>query len=245
MREGHFTLLELPRADPGGAQRPGLLRVEAEVRRGGACKAMYMTYLKIAGQLLELPNYPGSLEFWTSGHEFNVDADRYHRLRVGNRTVRSVAEFEELVPPGIVEVAQRAESHAPMVRKRGTQRTRTLAIKLSLPSGPALTVSFMHTAQRGHRSVNHLDFAAEKLGRAGLEVGGILGLDDHTLAATPPEICEDHQAKTDKSAFIGTSHGSHGSHELAKGMQRVWGPRAVRVTVGGSAFPSGTLARYD
>merc|ERR1719291_803155 len=194
-----------------------------------------MTYLRVMGPLLELPNYPSSLEFWTGGHDFSVDTGQYHRLRVGNRTVRSVAEFEELVPPGIVEVAQRAEGRAPGARK-GTLRTRTLAIKLSFPTGPALTVSFMHTARRGHRAINHLDFAAEKLGRAGLQVGGILGLDDHRLAATPPEMCRDRQGK---SAFIGTSH------ELVREMQRVWGPRSVQVNVGGAAFPSGTLARYD
>jgi hypothetical protein len=77
--------------------------------------------------------------------------------------------------------AKRGERHGAKVR-----RDKFLGVRMWLP-GVTLTVDWVHREAPGS-SLNHLDLNVAGLSTL-VEAGGILGRDDHALAASPSPDC--------------------------------------------------------
>jgi len=75
---------------------------------------------------------------------------------------------------------------------------------VSVQAGNA-TINVMHDAF--FKPYFYLNTEARNLGSLGYEVGGILGLDDHTVVAQKPASCE--------KQFVSVPHNAHGSHASA------------------------------
>jgi len=233
MQIGSHVLMELPR---GSKLHQVHLRVDADVEQFGDCRTLYMQGLQVTGKWLESPGLPGSLEFRARGGNLSfggpgIDAG-HALLRAGNTTVSSLVEFSSLLPSALAEVSEARLPTRP--NKPPGKRIRTLAVKLLFPKGVTVLVSFVrtHRSQGGH--VDHLDFAVLRLGAAGLEVGGLLGLDSHRAAATVPDECRGR--KTESLLGIGREvFDEDGVNDAA----------SAQVVIDGRLIPHGSFASYE
>jgi len=223
---GKHVLLQLPRsAQPHAAH----LHVVADVEQVSDCLAFYMKSVTVSGNWVASP-----LEF--RAHSGNLTLGGLTTgasLLVGGMPVKSLQEFEDLLPTGLAEVATpktvEPNSHA---RKRMLM----LAVKLKFPAGPQLVISFMRTRDaRVGNHVDHLDVAGIRLGTAKMEVGGLLGEDDHDSATAMPEECIHHMA----DSLIGGT-----ARHLLEGEAK-FEERSVEVHIGDTMFPFGSYGTYE
>mmetsp|Transcript_112395 Transcript_112395/g.317971 ORF Transcript_112395/g.317971 Transcript_112395/m.317971 type:complete len:377 (-) Transcript_112395:246-1376(-) len=168
---GTHTYLVVPR---GASLGTAMLWVQAKVRAiGPLCgDGIFLTGLMMGGGWLQ---GVGTLEFATTTREFDSDET------IGIKVNGSRVDWQTLavkMPPG---VAQASRFH-PVQRQHPTAHVDTLRVNLQL--GPAnLTVGWSHIFKP---MVNWLWMEV-----AGLdEAGGLLGMDDHTWAATRPGQCD-------------------------------------------------------
>jgi len=234
MQTGSHVLMELPR---GSKPHQVHLRVDADVEQFGDCHTLYMQGLRVIGKWLESPGFPGSLEFRAGGGNLSFGGPGIETghalLRAGNITVSSLAEFSSLLPRALAEVSETRLPKRPS--KPPGKRIRTLAVKLLFPRGVTVLVSFVRTHRslgRGH--VDHLDFAVLRLGVAGFEVGGLLGLDSHVAAATVPDECRGR--KTESLLGIGREVLNEDDYTDAASAQ---------ILIDGRLIPHGSFASYE
>jgi len=223
---GKHVLLQLPRSvQPHAAH----LHVAADVEQVSDCLAFYMKSVTVSGNWVASP-----LEF--RAHSGNLTLGGLTTgasLLVGGMPVKSLQEFEDLLPTGLAEVAtpKTVESNS-----HPRKRMRMLAVKLKFPAGPQLVISFIRTrdARVGNR-VDHLDVAGIRLGTAKMEVGGLLGEDDHDSATAMPEECIHHMA----DSLIGGA-----ARNLLEGEAK-FEERSVEVHIGDTMFPFGSYGTYE
>jgi len=183
VRSGEHELVRLPRRDPAGATEPllqALARVEPAAGRG--CADPFVREVRLGGGWLERT---GPLRFQASGG--SPDDEDAVSLQVNGSAVGH-AQLAELVARSEGFSAQVGEPARGRDAAAGSI-TRSTLLRVALRMrGATLTVTWVHRAVPGLR-VNHLNFGMSGLGKLGMEVGGILGMDDHTAAAKPPAQC--------------------------------------------------------
>jgi len=105
----------------------------------------------------------------------------------GSRVGRDGLARDEMLH-GLLQVSE-PKAARPHAHRGKITRDRFLTAMLRLP-GATLKVDWIHREVPG-LSLNHLDLHVADLPRLaeGMDVGGILGMDDHTSAASPPPGC--------------------------------------------------------
>lgn len=191
VRAGTHEFLRLPRlshvsaaAEPAEPLVQVMGRVEAAQ---GSCAMPFVREVLVAGRLL---GSLGTLRFGTSGGA--PGADGAILLGLNGSEV------------GPEEFARRAESVAtvrvPQQPGRGSVgsniRRRTF-LSVQLHVGHAkMSIGWVHRSVPNGAMVNHLNFDVSNLRQLskelGMDIGGILGRDDHALATTPGPECAGH-----------------------------------------------------
>lgn len=194
VRPGEHELVRLPRLGPAGAPEPllqALARVEPADGRG--CRDPFVREVRLGGGWLE---HTGPLRFQAGGG--SPDDEGAVLLQVNGSAVDR-AQLAELVARSEGFSAQVDEP----ARGRGAAAgsiTKLALLRVVLRMrGATLSLKWVHRAVPGLR-VNHLDFGMSGLGKLGMEVGGILGVDDHAAAARPPAECAASRADLRASA---------------------------------------------
>jgi len=187
VRVGVHELLRLPRW-PG--PRPGqgvgsepLLEVLGTVESERKCAEPFVRQLDLSG-----------LWLWQSGPivlragGLSEDSKDAIVLQVNGSHVRE-DELRGLLQQGLLQVAKPTAEHG---KRHGAEAHREKFFTVQFRfSGATITVDWIHREVPGS-SLNHLDLHVADLPKneKGMDVGGILGLDDHTSAASSSPGCE-------------------------------------------------------
>lgn len=169
MQPGTHTLLQIPR---GAAKKDTLLKVEGITQLlGGHCEDIFIRDVSISGKWTE--ELGGELSFHAGEDVFDSSKSG---ATVGVSAFQSIDALVNHLPPRVAQM--------PLPKRRNvTQR-----LRLSL--GPTVALlDWVHTPKKGTTGVNYLNFGAYHLRRANAEVGGILGHDSHSWAASKPKMC--------------------------------------------------------
>jgi hypothetical protein len=189
-RVGVHELLRLPRrpgAGPGqGAGSEALLEVLGTVESEEKCAEPFVRQLDLSGLWLR---QSGPLFLRAGG--LSMDSKDAIMLQV-NGTRVGEEEFRVLMERGLLQVAkptaEQSERHGAKAR-----REKYFTAKFRFP-GATITVDWIHREVPGS-SLNHLDLHVADLPRLedGMDVGGILGRDDHASAAGSSPDCKPTQ----------------------------------------------------
>merc|ERR1719222_378412 len=111
-------------------------------------------------------------------------------LQVNGSRVGKDAFTRDARLQGFLQVTRPTARHG---RRHGAKirRDKLFNVRMRFP-GAALAVDWVHREVPGS-SLNHLDFRVADLSKH-MDVGGILGVDDHTLAASPSPGCAHTQS---------------------------------------------------
>jgi hypothetical protein len=189
IRTGTHELLRLPRETVSGGGPPQLLQVLGRVEAERDCADAYLKELLISGTWLQ---EAGSLSFRTTGNESESDGAMWLKVHGSNISVDDLRSDSRLA--SIIE-----EVTLPSVSKRKADvnkihRLNFPTVKLRFPAA-ALTVKWLRRQVPGS-SLNHLNFKVSSLPtNKTMDIGGIMGHDDHTLATTPTGDCLGASAK--------------------------------------------------
>jgi len=184
-RLGFTELLRLPRQVAEGAQP--LLSVLGRVETDSTCADTFIKEFDFLGSWL---SRSGKLTLGTSGA--GRGADEAISLAVngtaldvaGLRAVEGLKDVLEVVTP---ETRHAKES---TIRAQKILRQTFLTVNMRFPLAK-LSVEWVHR-RTPFSNVNHLNLKVASLPKPmqGMEVGGILGLDDHAAATVPPDHCK-------------------------------------------------------
>jgi hypothetical protein len=184
-RLGFTELLRLPRQVAEGAQP--LLSVLGRVDADSTCVDTFIKELDFGGSWL---SRSGKLTLSTSGagrgvHEaISLTVNGTALDVAGLRAVEGLMDVLEVATP---EIRQTKDS---MIRAQKIQRQTFLTVNMRFQQAQ-LSVDWVHRrTARSH--VNHLNLKVTSLPEPtkGMEVGGILGLDDHAVATVPSDHCK-------------------------------------------------------
>jgi hypothetical protein len=205
VRAGTHEFLRLPRLlpTPAPAQAEPLVQVMGRIESvNGRCELPFVREVLVTGQLLDSV---GALRFSTSGS--SPDGDGAVLLSVNGSEV------------GPEEFARRAKSvatvlvpHQPVRGNVGNAIRRRNFLSVQLHLGHAkMSIDWVHRSVPDAK-VNHLNFDVSNLRMLskefGMDIGGILGRDDHALASTPGPECAVHHT-ADLHATSSWSHDFH------------------------------------
>jgi len=193
MRSGVHELLRLPRraqSRSGDSDAEPLLDVMASVEWDKKdCNDPYVKEVELKGWWLRSA---GSLLFRTQGAAPGADGAvvlEVNGSRLGPEELahdRRVTSFLRASVPG------RGDHAGPQHKIR---RARFLTVQLRLPA-VTLKIDFVNRAVPGS-AINHLNFIASDLRRfsetTGMDIGGLLGRDAHSWAASASEGCAPQQ----------------------------------------------------
>jgi hypothetical protein len=188
-RAGVHELLRLPRRPGSAGQDTGgaaLLEVSGTVESERFCAEPFVRRLDLSGLWLQRS---GPLVLRAGGaSEDSEDAIvlQVNGSRVGKDALARDARLQGLLQ--VTEPTARRGKGRPGAKVR---RDRLLRVQMRFP-GAALAVDWVHREVPGS-SLNHLDFRVAELSRH-MDVGGILGMDDHALAASPSPGCAHTQS---------------------------------------------------
>jgi hypothetical protein len=190
VRVGVHELLRLPRwsgSRPGqGAGAEALLKVLGTIESERSCEEPFVKQLDLSGLWLW---QSGPLVLRAGG--LNEDSKDAIILHVNGSHVDK-DEIQGLLPRDVLQVAKPKAKHD---KRRGAKahRDEFFTVKFRF-LGATLTVDWVHREVPGS-SLNHLDLHVADLPRLekGMDVGGILGHDDHTSAARVSPGCEPTQ----------------------------------------------------
>lgn len=183
IRTGTHKLLRLPREIlSGGGPRP-LLQVLGRVEEERDCADAYVKELLISGTWL---HSSGSLSFRTAGNE--TQSEGAIQLKI-NGSSASIDDFwSDSRLAGIIEEVMLPRPFKSKADEKRIHRFNFLTVKLRFPAA-ALTVKWLCRQVPG-TSVNHVNLMVSGLPRnKTMDIGGILGHDDHKLATTPTDDC--------------------------------------------------------
>jgi hypothetical protein len=190
VRVGVHTLLRLPRfSDPRPAQSalPALLEVLGTIESEKSCEEPFVRQLDLNGLWLR---QSGPLVLRAGG--LNEDSKGAIMLQVNGSHVGVDELSHDARLRGLLQVTKAKTKQAKPHGGR-VHRNKFFTVKLHF-SGATLTVDWVHREVPGS-TLNHLDLHVADLPRLekGMDVGGILGRDDHTLAASSSPGCEPAQ----------------------------------------------------
>jgi len=186
VRTGPHELLRLPRLSDPGSETAPLLQVIGRVEEEQHCLETYVKEVLLSGSWLRTignisfrtagggPHSQGAIQLEVNGSAVSVEDFRDSRGRLAH----------------VVEKVTVSSAAHPDAEEKGKsiKRLNFLNVEMRFPAA-ALTVEFLSRHVPGS-SVNHLNLKALGLPKPEImEVGGVLGRDDHTLAATPSDEC--------------------------------------------------------
>jgi hypothetical protein len=187
VRTGVHELLRLPRRSGTPGKQAGseaLLEVLGSVESEQSCAEPFVRQLDLSGLWLQ---QSGPLVLRAGG--LSLDSEDAIVLHVNGSRVDKHELTRDARLRGVLQVteprAKRGKQHGAKVR-----RDKFFSVQMRLP-GATLTVDFVHRDVPGS-SLNHLDFNVADLPKL-MDVGGVLGRDDHALAASPSAGCRPTQ----------------------------------------------------
>jgi hypothetical protein len=191
VRVGVHELLRLPRRSGSrpehGARSEALLEVLGTVESERKCEQSFVKQLDLSGLWLQ---QSGPLVLRAG--DLSEDSRDAIMLQVNGSRVSQ----DEFTRDARLQGLQKAEKpKAKNVKRRGAKAYRDKLFILEFRfSGVTLTVDWIHREVPGS-SLNHLDLHVADLPKPekGMDVGGILGRDDHTSAAIPSLDCKPSQ----------------------------------------------------
>jgi len=191
VRVGVHELLRLPRrsgSPPGyGIRSEALLEVLGTVESERKCEEPFVKQLDLSGLWLQ---HSGPLVLRAG--DLSEDSRDAILLQVNGSHVSK----DELIRDARLQGLLTAEDpQAKHVKRRGAKAHRDKLFTLKFRfSGATLTVDWIHREVPGS-SLNHLDFHVADLPKLekGMDVGGILGRDDHTSATMSSPGCQPSQ----------------------------------------------------
>lgn len=192
LKAGVQELLRLPRRankSHGSVEPSPLLSVSAIVDPADedTCHEMYVKQVDVTGGWLRSS---GPLRFRAGGD--SLDDPRAISLSVNGSLVDRAALERDGRVQRFLEVTEASIPHVDPTTNT-IQKVPMFAVKLSFAAA-TLNIDWMHRAVPGGKSMNHLNFRASGLRRfsdsSGMDIGGILGRDDHSDAASLPGECK-------------------------------------------------------
>lgn len=188
VRTGTHEFLRLPRRTASGGEAAPLLEVLGRVEEERHCADGYVKELLVGGTWLQTS---GGLTFRTGGSDPSGEGAIQLMVNGSNVSVEDLRVDSRLA--GVLEKVAAPGTPRGVALEGKIRRLSLLTVRLRFPKA-ILTVEWLHRQVPGS-SVNHLNFKVAGLPRPeSMEVGGILGRDDHTLAATAADDC--HSAAT-------------------------------------------------
>lgn len=184
LHPGEHNLLSIPRGAPA---EEALLYAHAHVfALAGACSPMRIQRLDVGGQWF---GEVLAMRFSTATSQFNT-ADAIG-LGVGKSGNVSVEDFISKVPSSMVEVQlPQAGLQAPTT---ANQHATTFLVKLTI-GDISLKVSWVAERLLSSRIANSLWLSISNLRSVKMQIGGLLGVDDHSKAAQIPNDCKANHA---------------------------------------------------
>lgn len=166
-----------------GGGPPPLLQVLGRVEEERDCTDAYVKELLISGAWL---HSSGSLSFRTAGNETQSEGAIQLKVNGSNASIDDFWSDSRLA--GIIEEVRLPRSFKSKADEKKIHRFNFLTVRLRFPAA-ALTVKWLCRQVPGS-SVNHMNLMVSGLPRnKTLDIGGILGHDDHALATTPTDDC--------------------------------------------------------
>jgi len=200
IRTGTHKLLRLPREKVSGDGLPPLLQVLGRVEEERDCADAYVKELFISGTWLQRS---GSLTFRTAGNETRSEGAIQLKVNGSNASVDELWSDSRLA--GIIEEVVLPRAPKSKADEKKIHRFNFLTVRLRFPAA-ALTVKWLRRAVPGS-SVNHVNLMVSGLPKSKtMDIGGILGHDDHTLAVTPTNDC----VRADANLISPSTPGSRG-----------------------------------
>jgi len=166
------TLLQIPR---GAATADTLLRIDATMRTFGTnCAELYIRTLYVTGRWADE----------TSGGPltFHAGEDGLGRLgssgvMLGTGNIHALTKIRSAPPRGVKWI-------------QDGPRAKGIISRVGASFGPTRAVIDWRQKQRNGVNINYLNLRVLGLGQANKSIGGLLGLDDHSFAASMPEECQ-------------------------------------------------------
>lgn len=207
MKKGAHEFLRFPRRasqSPGSVGPTPLLSVWGAVEGSyeDGCHETYLKQVDVTGEWLV--RSVGPLRFRADGQ--SLDGDREVILSINGSLVSKGAfgsytnawPFLEVIDPKSSDVNHESKA---------IQKVPMYTVKL-IHGGVTLKVDWVHRAVPGGQPLNHLNFQALGLRKLvdgyGMDIGGILGRDDHSDAASLPGECKpagaDHLRVSDRAS---------------------------------------------
>lgn len=132
----------------------------------------------------------------------NLYGQRFDLMKSGRHTLISMPKNSALRVLHVEAEAQREGAHCAdlyfvelNITGKWTHRKRPLQfVAMDAPLKKPKWMSFGKVRAkvvhgRTLQGFRYINFFVKNLEKAGVEVGGLLGIDDHTAAATPPGVC--------------------------------------------------------
>lgn len=191
MKVGVHEFLRLPRRasqSRGSVEPEPLLSVLAAVQRPSKdeCRESYVKQVDVTGVWL---NSSGPLRFRAEGG--SLDAARAIVLSINGSQVDALSlGRDSRVKPFLEVMEPRAPRANPV--SGAIQKVPLFAVQLSFAAA-TLKIDWTHRKVPGGLSMNHLNFQAfglRKILESGMDIGGILGRDDHSDATSLPKECK-------------------------------------------------------
>lgn len=183
VRTGFHDLLRMPRGTRAGEE--SLLLVVGSVESKQECVEPFVKEVAISGRWL---HDSGNLRFRAIGTELvrnamlvQIDGVLFNTSQLAHdrryASLLKVHDWNKWSQPG-TKASQKI------------RRVKLLSVKVHLPSA-TLNVDWVHRTLPGGASMNHINFFASGLprrtGENAMDIGGILGYDDHTEASSAPQ----------------------------------------------------------
>jgi hypothetical protein len=194
VRTGIHELLRLPRRPSSPHQDTGggaLLEVSGTIESERPCEEPFVRRLDLSGLWLQ---QSGPLVLRAGGA--SEDSEDAIMLHVNGSRVGKDAFTRDARLQGFLQVTEPTARHG---RRQGAKvrRDKLFNVQMRFP-GAALAVDWVHR-EVPSSSLNHLDFRVTDLSKH-MDVGGILGVDDHALAASPSLACAHTQSLIGRSS---------------------------------------------
>eukprot|EP00411_Alexandrium_monilatum_P032086 CAMPEP_0175347170 /NCGR_PEP_ID=MMETSP0095-20121207/9244_1 /TAXON_ID=311494 /ORGANISM="Alexandrium monilatum, Strain CCMP3105" /LENGTH=420 /DNA_ID=CAMNT_0016644659 /DNA_START=59 /DNA_END=1321 /DNA_ORIENTATION=+ len=172
LRPRNHTLLQIPR---GAATADTLLRIDAAMRNFEAdCTELYIRTLHVTGRWADEAT-GGPLTFHAGGD--GLGRLGISGIRLGTGGVRALTKIRSAPPRGVKWI-------------QDGPREKGIISRVSASFGPTRAVIDWRQKQRKGVSIDYLNLRVLRLGQTNESIGGLLGLDDHSFAASMPEECQ-------------------------------------------------------